>query len=438
VAVEPGVESTPRARSVLLVLSTTQALVVIDGIPVAVALPSIGRDLGLSATELQWVVNGYVVALAGTLLMLGRCADLFGRRRLLLTGLATLTLATLVAGLAPSGSMLVAARACQGLGAAMTLPASLALVPVLFVDAKRRDRAFAAIAVIESAAWIVGALLGGIVTAVLGWRFVFLATIPVILATLVLAARVLPESRDDRGAGRPDVWGAVSITACLAGGVYAISRFSVTEPVTAPFMVAVATCIAFGCVFWVNEHRAAEPLLDAPLLRVRRLWGASLGVAANTAAYSAIVFVGTLYLRDAGYGATATGMFFLALSLGAFASPLFGRLLSRYDARMVASAGLGTVALALAAFALLAQFGRADPSRWRSPSWCSASVSTARGWHWSGRPPTTSRRRSTGSPRASSRPQPTQAPPWPLRSRPPSSSPSRPRDTVLMPMRWRT
>lgn len=346
----------------LLVLSLTQALVVVDGIPVAVALPSVGRDLALSTTELQWVVNGYVVTVAGGLLVLGRCADLFGRRRLLLLGLATLTGATLVAGLAPTGPLLVVARAFQGLGAAMALPASLALVPALFVGPGRRDRAFATIAVVESAAWVIGALSGGILTATLGWRFVFLVTVPVAGVALVLAARVLPESRDERAPGRLDLAGAVTITAGLAAGVHAISRFDGSGAGAGSLLVAIGVSAAFLGAFVVIERVATEPLIRPGLLRVRRLWGASVGVAANTVAYSAAVFIGTLYLQGTGYGAAATGLFFLPLAVGAFASPWFARLLSRCDARPVALAGLLTGAAGLATFACLAQLGRPHPA----------------------------------------------------------------------------
>ena len=345
----------PRARLVLLVLSATQSLVVIDGIPVAVALPAIGREFALSSGQLQWVVNGYVLALAGGLLLFGRCADLFGRRRLLLIGLSLLTAATLLAGLAPTVPLLVLARVVQGIGSAMVLPASLALVPALFIAPARRDRAFATIAVVESAAWIVGALAGGIITGLLGWRYVFLVTVPFSVGTFVLARRVLSESRDDSTGRRIDVAGAVTITAGLTLMVYGITQIKDAGPTSGQVLGAIVVGAALTGAFVLVELRAAEPLVEPRLLRVRRLWGASLGVAANTAAYSGVVFVGTLYLQDVReFGPTTTGLLFLPLAAGAFVSPLLAPLLGRVDAGPFAVASLVVCALALAGLGWLA------------------------------------------------------------------------------------
>lgn len=345
----------PRAGLVLLVLSASQSLVVIDGIPVAVALPAIGHEFALSPSELQWVVNGYVLALAGGLLLFGRCADLFGRRRLLLIGLALLTAATLLAGLSPTGPLLVVARVVQGLGAAMVLPASLALVPALFIGRMRRDRAFATIAVVESAAWIVGALAGGIITGLFGWRYVFLVTVPFTVWAFILARRVLPESRDDSAGRRIDVAGAVTITAGLALVVYGITQIENAGPMTGAVLGIIAVGAALMGAFVLIENRAAEPLLELQLLRVRRLWGASLGVAANTAAYSGVVFIGTLYLQDVReFSPTTTGLLFLPLAVGAFATPLLARLLGRVGARPFAVTGLLVCATALAGLGWLA------------------------------------------------------------------------------------
>jgi predicted MFS family arabinose efflux permease len=171
----------------------------------------------------------------------------------------------------------------------------------------------------------------------------------------------VPESRVERTSGQLDVIGAVTITAALAAGVYAITRFDVSGGIAGSFLVSIAASAVLIGLFWFTERHVAEPLLQPALLGVRRLWGASAGVAANTAAYSAAVFIGTLYLQDAGYGATAIGMFFLPLAVGAFASPLFGRLLTRVDAHLVACTGLLVVAIALATFARLAQLGSANP-----------------------------------------------------------------------------
>jgi MFS family permease len=356
-------QAPPRARMALFVLGLTQSLIVIDGVPVAVALPSIGHDFGLSSTGLQWVINGYVLALAGGLALFGRCADLYGRRRLLLAGLALLTAATLLAGLAPTGGLLVLARVVQGLGAAMVLPASLALIPVLFNVPQRRDRAFASIAVFESIAWIVGALAGGILTGWLGWRYVFLVTVPFSVYAFVMARRVLPESRDETAGGRLDIAGAVTITAGITLLVFSLSRIEAAGIASVIVLGTLALGALLIGLFGLVESRAAQPLIGWPLLRGRRLRGASLGVAANTAAYSGVVFIGTLYLQEVrSLSPTATGLVFLPLAAGALASPVLARLLGRAGARRLAVIGLLVCAAALACLGGFATAGAAPVS----------------------------------------------------------------------------
>jgi MFS family permease len=348
---------------VLAVLSATQCLVVIDGVPVAVALPSIGDEFAHRTSELQWVVNGYVLALVGGLLLFGRCADLFGRRRVLLFGLSILTAATLLAGLAPTGPLLVMARVAQGLGAAMVLPASLALVPALFGGGARRDHVFAIMALVQSAAWIVGAVGGGLVADLLGWRFVFLVTLPVGIWTFLVARQVLPESRDDSGERRVDVVGAVTMSLGLTVLVFGVVRVDQVGLWSVPVLGAmVAGAVLLG-VFMLVERRVAYPLIAPGLFRIRRLWGASLGVAANTAAYTAVVFVGTLYLQEVrGFSPATIGLFFLPLAVGAFLSPVLARLLGRSGPRPFAIGGLLVCAVALAALAWCASVPDAHPA----------------------------------------------------------------------------
>jgi MFS family permease len=347
-------------RAALLVVGLAQALVVVDGIPVAVALPAIRHDLELDVAEVQWIVNGYVLALAGGLLLAGRCGDIFGRRRLLMVGLSTLTIATLLAGLAPNGAVLVFARVVQGLGAAMALPAAMALIPALFTEPERRDRAYAITAVVGSSAWIVGALSGGILTDLVGWRFVFLATAPFSVLALMLARRTLPESRDDSADRRVDVGGAVLITCGLTSILYGITQVEAAGPTGGLFLGPLVLGFALLAGFVVLEGRFPQPLVPLSLFRVRELWGASLGVAANTAAYGGAVFIGTLYLQDAlGYSPTVTGLVFLPLAAGALTGPWLARWLGHSGARSVGVVSLVVCAAALALFGWFAQLDEA-------------------------------------------------------------------------------
>jgi hypothetical protein len=190
---------------------------------------------------------------------------------------------------------------------------------------------------------------------------VFLATVPVALGTLVVARRVLPESRAEQATGHLDVGGAITITAALMVGVYAITRFDPSRGIAGSFPVGIVASALLIGAFWLIERSVPEPLIDAGLLRIRKLWGASIGIAANAAAYGAAVFIGTLYLQRIGYSATATGLLLLPLAIGAFATPLFGRLLIRHAAHLVALTGQLATAVALATFAYLAQLGSGNP-----------------------------------------------------------------------------
>src|SRR5215218_1228874 len=217
-------------RAARLVIGATQFLVLLDSLMVAVALPVIDRELGLTGAELPWVVNAYTLALAGGLLVAGRAADLYGRRRLLELGLLGLTAATVLAAAAPSGPLLIVARAAQGLSAAMAQPASLALVPTLFPREPQRGRTFAVVGIADSLGGIAGALAGGLVTGLLGWRWVFLVTVPLGLGALLLARAVLPESRDGEATGRLDLPGAVLATAGITAVVYAVIQVEHAGP----------------------------------------------------------------------------------------------------------------------------------------------------------------------------------------------------------------
>jgi EmrB/QacA subfamily drug resistance transporter len=345
-------------RAALLVVGLTPALVVVDGIPVAVALPALTRDLGMSVGQVQWVVNGYTLAVAGTLLLTGRCADLFGRRRLLVCGLLTLTLATLVAGLSLTGPMLVLARVVQGVGAAMALPAAMAFIPVLFDAPARRDRAFASTAVMGGVAWVIGAVAGGVLTDLLGWRFVFLATVPFSLLALVLAIRGLPESRGSSADRRLDVGGAALILTGLTSILYGISQLQQSGPTARAFLIPCAVGIfLIGC-FVATERRHPNPLVPLQLFRVRSLTGASLGVAANAGGYAGTVFVGTLYLQEVGgHTPTATGLIFLPLAVGPLLGPWLATWLERSGARTFGVVGLFACLSGLAVFAWLATLG---------------------------------------------------------------------------------
>jgi EmrB/QacA subfamily drug resistance transporter len=348
-----------RPRAVQAVLGATQFLVLVDSLMVAVALPAIDRDLGLSSTELPWVVNAYTLALAGCLLVAGRAADLYGARRLLLVGLLGLTVATAIAAAAPSPAVLIAARAAQGAAAALAYPASLALVPTLFPRQPERGRTFAIVGIADGLGAVVGAVAGGVVAGLLGWRWVFIVTIPLGLGALLLARAVVPASERARLRRRLDVLGAVLVTTGITALVYAVIQLEhagiTGARVLVPFLAGLACLGAFVAV----ERRAAAPLMRPGLLRVRSLSAAAVGIAATSAVYSAVVVVGSLYLQQSrGYSALATGLAFVPKAvIGIGASFLGARLVERLGNRFVAVASLVFGAGAVLALGLEALIG---------------------------------------------------------------------------------
>ncbi len=319
-----------RAGVVLALACVAQFMVVLDVSIVTVALPSVGRDLHYSTTGLQWVVNAYVLTFAGFLLFGGRAADLFGRRRIYLFGMGLFTLASLAGGLAQSPEWLTAARAVQGIGGAFLSPASLTLIVTTFSDQRRRTKAIATWSAVAGAGGAAGAILGGVLTAELSWRWVLFVNIPVGVITTAVAATYLTESRRPAGgAARPplDVAGAVTITAGLGALVYAVIETSTHPWLSAPTMSALAAAVVLLAVFAVVEWRqAAAALVPFRLFGSRSVAGANVVMLPVGAAFFSMWYFLSLYFQDVlGYSALRAGVAFipmaLAVILGAQASP---------------------------------------------------------------------------------------------------------------------
>src|SRR5215470_9740352 len=208
---------TPRAKNLALALLTmTQFVVVLDAAIVNVALPSIGRALDFSQDDLSWVVNAYTLTFGGFLLLGGRLADLLGRRRMFMYGLVLFSIASLLGGLAQSDTWLIAARALQGLGAALVSPAALSIVTNTFTEGAERNKALGVWGAVAGSGGAAGVLLGGVLTEYLGWEWVLFVNVPIAVAAALLAPRLLDESRDEVSERRFDVVGAASVTAGLA------------------------------------------------------------------------------------------------------------------------------------------------------------------------------------------------------------------------------
>ena len=269
-----------RRRLVLAVLSVANALVILDGLIVAVALPAIQDDLGFDGAGLQWVVNAYVLCFGGGLLLGGRAADLVGRRRMAVAGLLAFAAGSVVAGLAPTAAVLVAGRALQGAAAAALDPALLALLVGEFPEGRERDWALGIWSAAGSLGIPAGALLGGLLTAAFGWRWVLLAPVPVALAAALLVRLTLDERRDQTTPRRFDLPGAVTATAGLALLIFAITQTELlaggpggeaggpSGPAALPRVaVPLAVAAALLATFVVVERRSPAPLVRLELLR---------------------------------------------------------------------------------------------------------------------------------------------------------------------------
>ncbi len=334
----------------LIILCIGFLMIVVDVTIVNVALPSIRRDLGFSQADLAWVVNAYLIAYGGFLLLAGRLGDLIGRKRIFLTGLAMFTAASVLCGLSFSQPVLIAARFLQGLGGAVSSAVILGMVVTMFPEPADRARAMGIFAFIASAGASIGLLAGGLITQSISWHWIFFVNLPIGLITAVLAWRLL---ESDPGIGLSegaDVIGAILVTTALILGVYAIvesERYGWGSAHTLGFgSVAAALLAAF---VW-RQARTRNPLVPLRLFRSRTLSGANIIQACMLAGMFGFFFLGSLDLqRVLHYEPLGIGLAFLpnALAMGALSVGLSARLIMRFGARSVLLAGQVLVAISL-------------------------------------------------------------------------------------------
>ncbi|MFI6640047.1 MFS transporter [Streptomyces sp. NPDC050504] len=300
---------------VLLAACAGQFLVVLDVSVVNTALPSMRADLGLSTLQLQWVVNAYSIAFAGFMLLGGRAGDLFGRKRMFLLGLALFTAASLAGGLAQEGWQLLAARAVQGLGAAVLSPSTLAILTSAVPEGAARTRAIATWAAVGAGGGAAGGLVGGALTDGLSWRWVLLINVPIGALVIVAAVRWISESRAG-DARRVDLPGAVLVTAGLATLAYGIVQTEAEGWTAAATLVPLAVGLVLLAVFLLVQARTAAPLMPLGLFRSRAVSAANAAMFVNGAAMFAMWFFMTLYAQNVlGYSAFEAGLALVPSSL---------------------------------------------------------------------------------------------------------------------------
>nr|WP_205379787.1 MFS transporter [Streptomyces sp. SID7805] len=341
----------------LCAVSMLQFFIAVDVTVVNIALPSIGADFDVDGHALTWVVVGYTVAGGGLLMLGGRLGDLLGRRRVLLLGTGLFGAASLLAGLASTFALLVVARLLQGAGEAIALPAAMATIVLMFPEGPRRSRALSVWAAVASCGLVLGFVLSGVITAHLGWRWIFLVSVPfvliVLLAAVFLVERDRPAAKD---APQLDLPGALLLTACPLLFIFGVVEAG--EPGTPAWVVlgAPAGSVAAGAGFVRVETRSCNPLLPLRFFANRTRVAANLATMLLSQALSTSFLLFTFYLQDRlGIGPLGAGltMLPLAVSLIIF-SMLVPRLLGRWGTRACVLAGIGFTAAAMAAIAAIA------------------------------------------------------------------------------------
>jgi EmrB/QacA subfamily drug resistance transporter len=339
----------------LVVLCTGMLMIVLDQTIVNVALPNIQRDLGFSQSSLQWVVNAYLIAFGGLLMLAGRLGDLLGRRRMFLLGLVIFTSASAVCGLAQDQAMLIVARFIQGAGGALTSAVILGVIVTMFPEPREQGKAIGVFSFVASAGASIGLLGGGVLTQALNWHWIFFVNLPIGAATLVLASRLVPRDIGiglDKGADAP---GAALITGALMLAVYAIVQTSTHGWGSAETMILLAVAIGLLAAFIVRESRATTPLVPLRVFRSPIVAGANAVQALMVAGIFGMFFLGAVYMqRVLGYRPLDVGLAFLplAVAIGVFSLQITPRLNMRFGARATLIPGLALIAAGLVIFAL--------------------------------------------------------------------------------------
>jgi EmrB/QacA subfamily drug resistance transporter len=347
---------TDRARWLALyVLCLGVLMIVLDATIVNVALPDIQDDLGFSQSSLAWVVNAYLIAFGGLLLLAGRVGDLISRRGVFLAGLGVFTAASLACGLAPTQELLIGARFVQGVGGAMTSAVVLGMIVTMFPEPREQAKAIGVYAFVASAGGSVGLIAGGVLTQVINWHWIFFVNVPIGLLTAALALRLLAPDRQAAVARGADAVGGALITGALMLGVYTIVKPAAEQGWGAGTTLTLGgLSLLLAAAFVARQATASNPLVPLRIFRSRNVSGANLIQVLSVAGMFGMFFLGSLYMeRVLGYGALELGLAVLPVTLvmGTLSMRYSEPLITRFGPRNVVIPGLALIAVALGLFA---------------------------------------------------------------------------------------
>ncbi|MBV9337343.1 MAG: MFS transporter [Solirubrobacterales bacterium] len=355
---DTAIEAPPRTESgqrssnrwlILVIACLAQFMVVLDATVVNVALPSIQKGLHFSPSSLQWVVNAYTLVFGGFLLLGGRAGDLLGRRRLFVIGVALFSAASLLNGLAQTSTMLIVGRGLQGLGGALLSPAALSIITTTFTDQAERTKALGVWSAIAAGGGAVGLVMGGALTQLASWEWIFIVNVPVGLATLLATLRFVPESRADLQHRTFDLAGAVTVTAGLVVLVYAIVKAQAFGWGSARTIGLIAASLILLAGFVAIEQRSAHPLIRLSIFRVKTLTVADTVLLLVASGLFGMFFFASLYVQEIlGYSPLRAGLAFLPVTGGiVVGAGIAQQLIRRIGVRNVAVFGIGLATVGL-------------------------------------------------------------------------------------------
>ena len=333
----------------LVVVCLAQFMVVLDATIVNVALPSIQRGLHFSGPDLQWVINSYTLMFGGFLLLGGRAADFFGRRRLFLVGVAVFSGASLLNGLATSSEMLIVGRGLQGLGGALVSPAALSIITTTFAEGPDRNKALGVWSAIAAGGAAVGLLLGGVLTDLLSWEWCFFVNVPVGVMAILAALRYVPNTLAEHKPESIDIAGAVAVTSGLIVLVYAIVKAQAWGFGSGRVIGMAALAVALFATFIQIERRSKTPLVRLGIFRKRTLTGANIAMTLVAAGMFSMFFFITLYVQETlGYSPLKAGLAFLPVTAGIIiGAGVAQQGIKRFGARVQAVIGISTATIGM-------------------------------------------------------------------------------------------